>query len=148
MIQNKISNANNLGPFSIHIGPRHQRAPRPGKHYLVAGMVTIKSKPTLLTDTYLEMTADYFDSAIQRIIAKAIKKANSQLPKHKNCVIFLKTLRPDCAERAVDSRISLKSYSHVLAFGLWNNKIAFHCRLKDQEKVNDILGPLQFGEGG
>ncbi len=148
MIQNKISNANNLGPFSIHIGPRHQRAPRPGKHYLVAGMVTIKSKPTPLTDTYLEMTADYFDSAIQRIIAKAIKKANSQLPKHKNCIIFLKTLRPDCAERAVDSRISLKSYSHVLAFGLWNNKIAFHCRLKDQEKVNDILGPLQFGEGG
>ena len=143
MIQNEISNAKKIGPFSIQIGPRHQRAPRPGKHYLSIGMVTVKTKPTPLTDTSFEMTANYFDSAIQKIIGNAIKKANSQLPRHKDCVIFLKTSRLDCAERAIDLRISLGSFGHVLAFGLWNNKIAFRCRLKDQQKVNNILGPLK-----
>ena len=119
----------------------------PSKHYIAVGAVPINSKPTPLTNVPFEITADYFDSAIQRIMARVINKANSQLPRHKNCIIFLKTHRLDCAERAVDLRISQNRYKHVLAFGLWSDKIAFRCRLKGQEKVNNILGPLQFEKG-
>ena len=147
MIQNKTPKDKKLGSFSIHIGPRHQRSPRPKKPHLVAGVVTIKNRPTPLTNTSLEMTAGYFDSAIERIVGRTIRRANSQLPEHKDCAIFLKTSRLTCAETAVDLRISLKSYSHILAFGLWSNKIAFRGRLKDQAKINDIFGPLQFEEG-
>lgn len=142
MIKNMTPSDKNFGPFSIHIGHRHQRSRKPKKPYLVAGVVTVKDRPTPLTDTSLEMSASYFDSAIERIVGRAIKKANSQLPRNKDCVIFLRTNSRTCAEGAINSRVLLKGYSHVLAFGLWDDIIAFHYRLEDQERINTILGPL------
>ena len=143
MIKNMNPSDKNLGPFSIHIGHRHQRSRKPKKPYLVAGVVTVKDRPTPLTDTSLEMSASYFDSAIERITGSAIKKANSQLPRNKDCVIFLKTNSRTCAEGAINSRILLKGYSHVVAFGLWDDIIAFHYRLEDQQRINTIIGPLE-----
>lgn len=90
--------------------------------------------------TTLRVGTNRLDALQKKSIGSRIADALHQLPKARNCIIFIGGVPYRIAEPACKDRIADKAYSHVRAFGAWDDELKFVFRRHDRTFIRSLLG--------
>jgi uncharacterized protein YaaR (DUF327 family) len=90
--------------------------------------------------TILRVGTNRLDALQKKSIGSRIADALHQLSKDRDCIIFVGGVPYRIAEPACQDRLSDKAYSHVRAFGAWDDELKFVYRRRDKAFIRSLLG--------
>ena len=106
-------------------------------------LMTIGKKATGLLNpefTSLRVGTNRLDALQKKSAGSRIAEALSQLPKDRNCIIFIGEVPYRIANLACKDRLSDKAYSHIRAFGIWHDELKFVFRRDAKAFMHSLLG--------
>lgn len=90
--------------------------------------------------TALRVGTNRLDALQKKSVGSRLAAALRQLPKDRNCIIFIGGVPYRITEPACKARLSDKAYSHIRAFGSWDNELKFVFRRNDRAFMHSLLG--------